>query len=165
MRSRLVLVLLPCAFGAGADLVLEARLGTAAWDYHQRSQAWSAVALALLGVLLICGLLPSRFASVCAGVAAGGVAGNVVSARLHGGAVPDPFVAGTIAFNLADVLVVVAAPLLTVALARVAVQQREFVDRHVPPRPWERRLRRRLGLESPAGQALSVRSRKPPWNS
>ena len=108
--------------------------------------AWSIVALVLLGALLAVGLLPSLVVSLAAGVAAGGVAGNIVSARLHDGRVPNPLVVGPVAFNLADVLVVCAAPILTVALARVAIWHRSFIDRHVPPRPWEVALRRRLGL-------------------
>ncbi|HUJ92964.1 MAG TPA: hypothetical protein VLW05_09700 [Gaiellaceae bacterium] len=146
MLSRLVLVVSTVLALAAADLVLKALLPTTAWDYHQRSHAWSVVALVLLGALLLVGLLPSRLASVAAAIAAGGVAGNVLSARMHGGRVPNPLVVGTLAFNLADVLVVVAAPLLTVALVRVAIRNRAFIDRHVPPRPWEHALRRRLGL-------------------
>ncbi len=146
MAPRVLRVLVAAALLAGADLATNAALPTAPWDYHPRSHAWSIVSVALFAVLLLVGLLPSRLASLAAGVAAGGVAGNVVSAQLHGGRVPNPLLAGGIAFNLADVLVVVAAPLLIVALARVAIRHRAFIDRHVPPRPWEHRLRRRLGL-------------------
>jgi Signal peptidase (SPase) II len=146
MASRVVLVLVPAALLAAADLATNARLPTAAWDYHQRSAAWSIVAVAMLAALLLVGLLPSRLASLAAGVTAGGVAGNVISARLHGGRVPNPLVAAGVAFNLADVVVLAGAPLLTLALARVAIGHRAVIDRHIPPRPWERRLRRRLGL-------------------
>ena len=147
MARRLVFLLAPGVAVAAADLGLKAAVATEAWDYHQRSHAWSAFALVLLCALLACGLLPSRLASVAAGLAAGGVAGNVISARLHAGRVPNPLVAGTVAFNLADVAALLAAPLLVVALARVAIRHRAFIDRHVPPRRWERGLRRRLGLE------------------
>jgi len=146
MARRLVVVV-PLAGGlAAVDLALNAVVPTDAWDFHQRSAAWSVVALVLLGALLAVGLLPSLVVSLAAGVAAGGVAGNILAARLHDGRVPNPFVAGPVAFNLADVLVVCAAPILTVALARVAIRHRSFIDRHVPPRPWEVALRRRLGL-------------------
>jgi hypothetical protein len=146
MARRLVLVVSLAGALAVADLVLNALVATDAWDFHQRSQAWSVVALVLLGALVAVGLLPSLFVSLTAGVAAGGVAGNIVSARLHDGRVPNPLVVGPVAFNLADVLVVCAAPILIVALARVAIRHRSFIDRHVPPRPWEVALRRRLGL-------------------
>jgi hypothetical protein len=146
MVRRLVLVVSLAGALAVADLALNALVPTDAWDFHQRSQAWSVVALVLLGALITVGLLPSLLVSVTAGVAASGVAGNIVSARLHGGRVPNPLVVGQVAFNLADVLIVCAAPILVVALARVAIRHRSFIDRHVPPRPWEVALRRRLGL-------------------
>ena len=146
MRVRALLVVVPAVVLASVDLAVKSLVPAAAWELHARSQAWSVVGLVLLGALLGVGLLPSRLVSVAAGVAAAGVAGNVLSARLNGGRVPDPLVVGTVAFNLADVLVVVAAPVLVVALFRVAIRHRAFVDRHVPPRPWELALRRRLGL-------------------
>lgn len=146
MARRLVVVVFLAGGFAAADLALNALVPTDAWDFHQRSPAWSVVALVLLGALLAVGLLPSLIVSLAAGVAAGGVAGNILSARLHDGRVPNPLVVGPVAFNLADVLVVIAAPILTVALARVAIRHRSFIDRHVPPRPWEIALRRRLGL-------------------
>ena len=146
MRVRLLLVAVPAVTVAAADLAVKALLPTDAWDYHQRSHAWSILGLVLLGAVLVVGLLPSRLAGVAAGVAAGGTAANVLSARLHGGRVPNPLVVGPLAFNLADVLVVAAAPVLTVALVRVAIRHRAFIDRHLPPRPWEHALRRRLGL-------------------
>ena len=125
---------------------MNAIVPTDALDFHRRSQTWSIVALVLLGALLAVGLLPSLVVSLAAGVAAGGVAGNILSARLHGGRVPNPFVVGPVAFNLADVLIICAAPILTVTLARVAIRHRSFIDRHIPPRSWEVELRRRLGL-------------------
>jgi hypothetical protein len=146
MGRRLLVVAFVAGGLAAADLVVNALVPTDAWDFHQRSLAWSVVALVLLGALGAVALLPSLVVSFAAGVAAGGVAGNIVSARLHDGRVPNPLVVGPVAFNLADVLVVCAAPILTVALARVAIRHRSFIDRHVPPRPWELALRRRLGL-------------------
>jgi hypothetical protein len=134
MARRFVLVAFVAAGLAAADLALNARVSTDASDFHQRSQAWSVVALVLLAALLAVGLLPSLVVSLAAGVAAGGVAGNILAARLHGGRVPNPLVVGPIAFNLADLLVVCATPILTVALARVAIRHRSFIDRHVPPR-------------------------------
>ena len=102
MLSRLVLVVVPAVVLGAVDLALKAVLPTTAWDYHQRSHAWSVLALVLLGAVILVGLLPSRFASVAAGIAAGGIAANVLSARLHDGRVPNPLVAGPVAFNLAD---------------------------------------------------------------
>jgi hypothetical protein len=146
MARRLVIVLSLAGGLAAADLVVNAFVPTDAWDFHQRSPAWSIVALVLLGALLAVGLLPSLVVSLAAGIAAGGVAGNILSARLHDGRVPNPLVVGPVAFNLADVLVVCAAPVLTIALAHVAIRHRSFIDRHIPPRRWEVALRRRVGL-------------------
>jgi len=146
MPARITLVLVPFTLLAGADLGTKAVLRTAAWDYHQRSHAWSVFGFVAMCVLLLVGLLPSRLSAVAAGILAAGVAGNIASAHLHSGRVPNPIVVGAVAFNLADVFVVVAAPLLTVALARVAIRHRVFIDRHVPPRRWELALRRKLGL-------------------
>jgi hypothetical protein len=146
MRVRALLVVVPAVALASADLAVKSLLPTAAWELHARSQAWSVVVFVLLVALLLVGLLPSRVVAVAAGVAAAGVAGNLLSARLDGGRVPDPLVVGTVAFNLADVLLVVAAPVLTVALFRVAISHRAFVDRYVPPRRWELAVRRKLGL-------------------
>jgi hypothetical protein len=134
MARRFVLVAFVAAGLAAADLALNARVSTDASDFHQRSQAWSVVALVLLAALLAVGLLPSLVVSLAAGVAAGGVAGNILAARLHGGRVPNPLVVGPVAFSLADVLIVCSAPIVTVALARVAIRHRSFIDRHVPPR-------------------------------
>jgi len=147
MALRSVLVLFPCALVAGVDFAVNASVRTPAADFHPRSTAWSAGALVVLLVLFPCGLLPSRLASLAAGVAAGGVAGNLVSAALHGGRVPNPLTAGAVAFNAADLAIVGGAPFLVVALARVAIRNRSFVVRHVPPRRWERGLRRRLDLD------------------
>ena len=69
-----------------------------------------------------------------------------LSAYRHGGRVPNPLVAGTVALNLADVFVLAGAPVLIVALARVTIRHRDRVDRIIPPRRWELALRRRLGL-------------------
>ncbi|MES1248329.1 MAG: hypothetical protein ABUS54_11735, partial [Actinomycetota bacterium] len=76
----------------------------------------------------------------------GGIAGNLVSMLQHGRSVPNPLVLGTVAFNVADVLVLAGVPVLVVALARVAILYRRTIDRLIPPRRWEIALRRRLGL-------------------
>lgn len=71
--------------------------------------------------------------------------GNLVSARSDGNWVPNPFTIShgdyTLAFNLADVFVLLGNLLLMTALMVVAVQQR---GRLASPRAWERALVRRL---------------------
>jgi lipoprotein signal peptidase len=146
VRLRLVLLLL-CALAAGTiDLAVKAGVSTQAWELHHRSGAWTVLMAVLLTGLLVLVVLPSRLVAVSAGVVAGGVLGNLASAVAHGGRVANPLAAGDVAFNLADVFVVAAVPVLMVALARVTVRHRDRIDRLIPPRRWELALRRRLGL-------------------
>ena len=146
MFLRLPLILVPMLALAGIDLAVKAGVRTTEWDFHQRSQAWSVVAAVLLVAVLSLVVLPSRLVAMAAGVVAGGVLGNVVSAHQHDGRVPNPIVVGSVALNLADVFVLAGIPLLVFALARVAIRNRESIDRVIPPRRWELALRRRLGL-------------------
>ena len=146
MLQRLPLILVPAFVVAGIDLAVKAAVTTTAWDFHQRSFTWSVVAVAFLVVLLAFAVLPSRLVAIVAGIVAGGALGNVVSARLHGGSVPNPLVIGDVAFNPADVFVLAGLPVLMFALARVAIANRAAIDRMIPPRRWELALRRRLGL-------------------
>ena len=146
MLLRLSLFLVPALTLAAVDLAVKALLATKDWDFHPRSHAWSVLAVAVLAVLLVFAVLPSRLVAVAAGVVAGGVLGNVLSAHEHGGRVPNPLVVGPVASNLADVFVLVGAPVLMVALARVSIRHRDVIDRLIPPRRWEIALRRRLGL-------------------
>ena len=146
MLRRLPLVLVPALVLAVVDLAVKAIVRTHALDFHQRSHGWSLVMLALLAVVLLLVVLPSRLVAVAAGIVAGGALGNLVSAARHDGRVPNPLVVGTIAFNLADIFVLVGIPLFVVALVRVTIGHRERIDRLIPPRRWELALRRRLGL-------------------
>ena len=141
-----MLFVVPAALLVGVDLLVEALAPTSSWDVHQRSPGWSLAALVWLGGLLALAVLPSRLSATAAGVVAGGVLGNVVSALRHGGRVPNPLVVATTAFNLADVWILAGLPILMLALARVAIHQRAVIDRFIPPRRWERALRRKLGL-------------------
>ena len=134
------------AVAVACDLGSKALVPTPSWSFHERSPAFAAVSLGVVVVLSALCALPSRLVAVGCGLATGGVVANLVSAARHGNRVPDPFVAGSFAFALADVLLVLGAALLVAGLARVAIAHRALIDRHVPPRAWERRLRRRLGL-------------------
>jgi hypothetical protein len=143
---RIALFLVPAAALAGVDLLVKAEVTTTSWDFHHRSLAWSVLAFVWLAVLLVLAALPSRLSAVAAGIVAGGVAGNVISARCHDGRVPNPLVALQTAFNLADIWILAGLPLLMFALARLAIRHRATIDRFVPPRRWELALRRKLGL-------------------
>jgi hypothetical protein len=146
MLVRLSLVLAPALALAAVDLAVKASVPTKMWGIHHRSHTWSVLAVALLVTVLVLALLPSRLVAAAAGVVAGGVLGNVVSAHRHGGRVPNPLVVGTLALNLADLFVLAGVPVLIFALARITIRHRELIDRLIPPRRWELALRRRLGL-------------------
>jgi hypothetical protein len=146
MLLRLSLVLAPALALAAIDLGVKAAFPTSSWDFHQRSHAWSVLTISLLVIVLVLAALPSRLVAVAAGVVAGGVLGNVVSAHRNGGRVPNPIVVGVFALNLADVFVLVGVPFLVFALVRVLIRHRDRIDRLIPPRRWELALRRRLGL-------------------
>jgi hypothetical protein len=71
---------------------------------HPRGVSFEVFALALtLAVVLLVPRVPSRALSVAGGVAAAGAAGNLVSALLWRGGIPNPIVLGDVAFNIADV--------------------------------------------------------------
>lgn len=135
-RAAIVLaVALPLA---AADLVWKGLATTPSWAYHTRSPAWLVLSASL--VLLAVGLAWIRLAALplFAGVMAGGVLGNALSASWNGLRVPNPIVASAgeavIAFNLADVFTAVGILSLTGSLALVLVR-----NRNVLPTPREAR--------------------------
>ena len=143
--ERLFLVVVPAAALAATDLIVKETVATHFWDFHQRSSAWVGLSAGLLIGALALALVPSRAVALAAGVMSGGVIGNLVSARLDGDKVPNPIVIGSyengVAFNLADVFFLVGIGVLMAALIIVTFRNR---DRLIPPRAWERALRRRL---------------------
>ncbi len=129
VRSRrLVAVGIALAVGA-ADLLEKAFDGGAL--HHPRSAgAIALMAAVALGLLAIVPHVPSWPVSLGAGVAAGGALGNLVSGIVWWSrGVPDPIVvrgaAGGVAFNLADVFLLVGDALLLSAAAVHALRNRE----------------------------------------
>lgn len=141
MPLRLTLVLVPAVVVVAIDLAVNTAMPLKVSDLHQRSQLWSVLTGALVVVLLLLAVVRSRLVAGSAGVVAGGVLGNLVSAHQHGGRVPNPIVVGSYALNIADVFVLAGVPLLVVALARISIRHR---DQLIPPRRWEAALRSRL---------------------
>jgi lipoprotein signal peptidase len=131
---------------AAVDLVVKAKVPTAWWAFHHRSHAWVVLSLVLLAAVAALVLVPSRWVALAAGVMSGGVIGNLVSAHTDRNWVPNPLTIGSyrggIAFNLADVFFLTGNLLLMAALIVVTLRNR---DRLLPPRAWQRALRRRLG--------------------
>ena len=111
-----------------ADLILKAALPSQL--SHHRSATWAVASIVLLVAAALASRLPSRLLAVAAGVFAAGLAGNLVSAGLHHGVVPNPFVVGNAAFNLADVLLLAGIVLGIVATMRLALRFRHLLPRH-----------------------------------
>ncbi len=145
VSERLVLVVVPAGTLALVDLIVKARVPTAWWAFHHRSHDWVVLSLVLLAGTLALALVRSRAVALAAGVMCGGVIGNLVSARHDHDWVPNPLTIGNyrtgVAFNLADVFFLVGNLLLMAALIVVTLRNRH---RLIPPRGWERALRRRL---------------------
>jgi lipoprotein signal peptidase len=79
---------------------------------------------AVLTVLLVWFVprVPSRALAVAGGVAAAGAFGNLVSALVWRGGVPNPIVVGEVAFNIADLCAVGGAIALVVGCAVFALR-------------------------------------------
>ena len=121
MRARAGIVLVTALVLAGTDLVVQAAVAADSSFAHHRSYAWVEVSVGLFVFALLLARLPSRLLAAGAGVFAGGLLGNLVSAAMHGRAVANPFVVGDVAFNLADVFVLAGIVLTIVATMRLAV--------------------------------------------
>lgn len=152
MRLRLA-ILVPTALTlAAADLAVKAALPGDAALAHHRSHAWAALSLALLALLVLLARLPSRLLAAASGVLAAGILGNLLWAAGHAGRVANPFVAGDVAFNLADCLFVAGLLLEAVAAMRLAVRYRHLLPQSTIPV----RIVRRLRARSPSGERSTV---------
>lgn len=133
---------------AAVDLAWKSIATTPDWAYHPRSVGWLALSLALfLGTLTIA-RIPSAVAPVAAGVMAGGVLGNALSAIGNGLRVPDPIIAYTshtvIAFNPADVFTTIGTLALTAILGITLIKNRHLLPtRQQAVERWSRALTRR----------------------
>ena|SRR5215475_2031043 len=128
MRRRIAILVLLAMPLAGVDLLVKAVLPTDPYFFHQRSGTWMMASAFLLVLALLLARLPSRLLAASAGLFAAGVLGNLVSALVHHGLVPNPFVIygrdQELAFNLADLYVLAGILLLTASSLRVAVRYR-----------------------------------------
>lgn len=131
VRGRIAIVVFLAVPLAGIDLFVKSVLPTAPLLFHRRSGEWMILSVVVLVFALLLTRLPSRLLAGSAGLLAAGVLGNLVSARLHHGRVPNPFVIVRgdleLAFNLADLFVLGGIVLLTVAAARLAVRYRHLL--------------------------------------
>jgi hypothetical protein len=144
-RGRFLLVVALAAVIVGIDLAVKTAVHTHPWHLHERSTGWVAGSFLLLGAALALARLPSRAVSLGAGMLAGGIAGNLLSAAANARRVPNPLVLGSpghgVAFNVADVFLLAGNLLLVVSLGALAIRMRH---RLLPPRAWEQALRLRV---------------------
>jgi hypothetical protein len=130
---------------AAVDLVEKALDPSRLVDYHSRSYFWAATSALLVVAAFALAHLRSRAVAISAGVMAGGVLANLISAAAENGRIPNPIVIGTerdgVAFNLADVFTIVGLFGLIGSVCVVLVVHRE---RLLPPRAWERALWHKL---------------------
>ena len=145
MRNRIAIVLLVAVPLAGIDLFVKHVLPTAPFFFHRRSGEWMILSAVVLLFTLLLARLPSRLLACSAGLFAAGVLGNLVSARLHDGLVPNPFVIvnkdWVLAFNLADLFALGGIVLLTAATLRVTVRYRHVLPQSTVAARLVRRLR------------------------
>jgi hypothetical protein len=130
---------------AATDLIEKGIDRTQPFDYHPRSYFWAVGSALLVAAAFALAHLRSRAVAISAGVMAGGVLANLISAGASQGRVPNPIVVGTgrdgVAFNLADVFTLSGLIALIVSVCIVLVAHRE---RLLPPRAWELALWRKL---------------------
>ena len=145
MRSRFAIVVFLAVPLAGIDLLVKSVLPTSPLFFHQRSGEWMVLSAVVLVFALLLTRFPSRLLAGSAGLLAAGVLGNLISAGLHRGLVPNPFVIvrgdAEIAFNLADLFVLGGIVLLTVAALRLAVRYRHVLPQSTLAVRLVRRIR------------------------
>jgi hypothetical protein len=133
---------------AAADLFVKASEPTQAWAYHQRSLAWLLFSFSMLAGMVVVTRIPSILVAPAAGVLAGGLLGNSVSAAWNGMEVPNPLVfvsdRGLIAFNLADVWALAGTLLLVLAIGAWLIRNRALIPATAEVRATRGRAFRRL---------------------
>jgi hypothetical protein len=141
---RLLILLLITTTLAAVDLWVKFALPTPEWALHQRSNLWFIGSLLLLFGALPLAKLPSNAVTVAAGIFDGGVLGNVLSASGDHYVVPNPLLIGNqingIAFNLADLFILVGNLMLMAALIVLVVRNRHLLPSEAQAvRRWRRR--------------------------
>jgi hypothetical protein len=151
VRNRLAIVVFLAVPLAGIDLLVKSVLPTDSLFLHQRSGAWMILSTVVLVFAVLLTRLPSRLLACGAGLLAAGVLGNLVSASLHGGLVPNPFVIvgsdAELAFNLADLFALGGIVLLTAAALRLTVRHRHLLPQSSLAARLVRRVRSFLATQ------------------
>lgn len=132
---------------AAADLWLKTAQPTEPWAYHERSLTWLALSVFLAAGLMLLTRIPALLVPPAAGLLAGGLLGNVLSASWNEMRVPNPIVLDggrtVVAFNLADVWTLTGIAVLMVTIGTWLVRNRELLPAPADVRArWLRTLRR-----------------------
>lgn len=130
--ERLVALVLIALALAAVDQWVKFKVSTPYWAVHHRSDLWFAGSCVLLVAILPLTRLPSRAVAIAAGVFAGGVLGNLLSASTDGLYVPNPIIImhgmGGVAFNPADTFILTGNLALVMALITVCFRYREQLE-------------------------------------
>jgi lipoprotein signal peptidase len=123
LRARRLVAAGTAAAVAAVDLAQKALAGASL--HHDRGPAAMLVMAAVAGaLLLVVPRIPSLPVALGAGIGAGGALANLLSLLVWSRGVPDPLVRGTIAFNLADVAVLLGDALMLASAAVFALRNR-----------------------------------------
>ncbi len=145
MRQRSLFAIAACLSLAAVDLAVKALVNTPADHIHHRSGAWLVLSVAILAGCALLVWIPSGPVVLGASLLAGGALGNVVSAWLRDGGVPNPILLGDhadgIAFNLADVFVLAGILVLMPALIAATFRYRHLLPQSTVIVRAVRRLR------------------------
>jgi hypothetical protein len=132
-ETRLLLIVFVALSVSCADLWTKIALPTPDWALHQRSFGWAVGCWLLLSAILPLSRVPSPGVTLGAGLFAGGVLGNLISAGTDHLVVPNPlfFTTGTggFAFNLADTSIFAGNLTLMVAFSLLAIKHRDRLPR------------------------------------
>jgi lipoprotein signal peptidase len=130
-QVRFLAMLLLALSVAAVDQCVKVAVATPSWAYHHRSPSWLLGSCVLCLVVPTLAAVPSRAVLVGAALLSGGVLGNLLSASADGLEVPNPLLVGRttgVAFNVADVSIIVGNLTLMVALATFAITHRDRMD-------------------------------------
>ena len=116
---------------AAADLLVKAQEPTEPWAYHERSLGWLVLSISLLAGMAAIARIPLALVAPAAGVFAGGVLGNSLSAAWNGMEVPNPLMLGgdnaVIVFNLADIWTLAGILMLVCTLGVWLIRNRDLL--------------------------------------
>jgi hypothetical protein len=132
-HDRLLAILLVSLSVSCVDLWTKIALPTPPWALHQRSLAWALGCWVLLLASIQLARIPSWAITIGAGLFAGGILGNLISAGTDHLAVPNPLLLNTdgggFAFNLADASILIGNLILMITLCYLVIMNRERLPR------------------------------------